>query len=383
MEEKQYLMLPGPTPVPPRVLRAMARPMINHRGPEFKALFEEVTAGLKEVFRTQNEIIIFPSAGTGAMEAAVVNFVSPGDKVVVVSIGVFGERFAEIARRFGAQVEKLDFPWGSAADPEALAELIAKDKEKEIKAVFVTHNETSTGVTNDLCALRKAIGDHPALFIVDAVSGLGAVELETDQWNLDVVVAGSQKSFMVPPGLSFLSVSERAWKVTEKCTNSRYYWDIRAAKNYAEKGQTPYTPALPQLAALAESLKIIKKEGLDNIHARHRRHRDMVRTAVRAIGLGLLAPDEVASPALTAVIPPEGIGADEVRKVLHQEFNVVVAGGQQTLKNKIFRIGHLGYVQDLDIIAVIAALEMALVRCGYQVELGKGVRAAQEVLLNS
>lgn len=381
MEEKQYLMLPGPTPVPPRVLRALARPMINHRGPEFKELFSELTSGLKGVFRTENDIIIYPSAGTGGMEAAVVNFISPGERVLVVSIGNFGDRFAEIARRFGARVDKLNFAWGTAADPAALAERLKEDTNKEIKAVFVTHNETSTGVTNNLQALREAAGDHPALFIVDSVSGLGAMELETDGWDLDVVVAGSQKSFMIPPGLSFISVSKRAWEAAEKCTNARYYWDIREARQYAGKGQTPYTPALPQLTALAESLRMIKEEGLPQIIARHRRLRDMVRAGVRALGLELLAGDEIASNAVTAVLAPPGIEADAIRKVLREKYHVIVAGGQNQLKNKIFRIGHLGYVQELDILAAMAALEMALANCGYRVNLGQGVRAAQEVVL--
>ena len=381
MDDKQYLMLPGPTPVPPQVLRALAKPMINHRGPEFKELFAELTAGLKEVYSTENDVLIFPSAGSGAMEAAVVNFISPGDKVLVVSIGNFGERFAEISRRFGAVVEKLDFPWGTAADPTALEERIKQDTNKEIKAVFVTHNETSTGVTNNLPALRKALGDHPALFIVDSVSGLGAMELETDAWNLDVVVAGSQKSFMIPPGLSFISVSKRAWEVAEKCTNARFYWDIAAARKYAEKGQTPYTPAIPQLTALAESLQMIKAEGLPNVIARHRRLRDMVRAGVRAMGLEPLADDLVASNAVTAITAPTGVEVDTMRRVLREKFHVIVAGGQSQLKGKIFRIGHLGYVQELDILAALAALEMSLVMCGYKVNLGQGIRAAQEIAM--
>ena len=379
--KKQYLLLPGPTPVPSQVLRGLAKPMINHRGPEFKKLLIEVSEGLKEVFSTENEVLVFPSAGTGGMEAAVVNFVSPGEKVLVVSIGNFGDRFAEICRRFGAVVEKMDFPWGTAADPAVLEDRIKKDTGKEIKAVFVTHNETSTGVTNDLPQLRAALGDHPALFIVDSVSGLGAMPLETDAWKLDVVVAGSQKSFMLPPGLSFVSVSERAWERAEKCTNPRYYWDLRAAREFAQKGQTPYTPALPQLTGLVESLKMIKEEGKENVIARHRMLRDMVRSGVRALGLSLLAEDDVASTAVTAVLAPEGIAADTIRSTMREKFNVVVAGGQSKLKNKIFRIGHLGYVQELDILAALAALEMSLALCGYQVNIGQGVRAAQEVVM--
>ncbi len=382
MEEKQYLMLPGPTPVPPRVLRALARPMVNHRGPEFKALLEEVTSGLKEVFRTQNEVIIFSAAGTGALEAAVANFVSPGEKAIVVSIGVFGDRFAEIATRFGVQVQKLDFPWGTAADPAVLEEAVRADKNREIKAVFVTHNETSTGVRNDLQKLRAALGDHPALFVVDAVSSLGVMELETDAWGLDVVVSGSQKGLMLPPGISFMSVSARAWEVAARCTNARYYWDIQAARKSAARGQTPFTPALPQFAALAEALRVLRAEGLENAFARHRRLCRATRAAVRALGLGLLASDEVASPGVTAVIPPPGISPAELRRTLRSDFNVVVAGGQRQLEEKIFRIGHIGYVQDLDIVAVVAALEMALRKHGVAVELGKGVRAAQEAILS-
>lgn len=383
MEKKQYLLLPGPTPVPPDVLRGLVKPMINHRGPEFKELFTELTEGLKDVFRTENDVIIFPSAGTGGMEAAVANFISPGEKVLVVSIGNFGDRFAEICRRFGAIVEKIDFPWGTAADPDILSDHIKKDTKKEIKAVFVTHNETSTGVTNDLPKLRNALGDHPALFIVDSVSGLGAMELETDAWNLDVVIAGSQKSFMVPPGLSFVSVSERAWEAAEKCTNACYYWDILTARKYAKRGQTPYTPALSQMNGLVEALKMIKKEGLSNIIARHERFKNMVRAGVRALGLELLAADEVASNAVTAVIAPPPVEADAIRLTLLERFNVVIAGGQNQLKNKVFRIGHLGYVQELDILAVLAALEMSLVMNNYEVNLGQGVRAAQEIAMQS
>ena len=381
MKEKQLLMLPGPTPVPQEVLQALARPMINHRGPEFKSLLAEAAEGLKEVFCTRQEVLILTGAGTGAMEAAVSNFVSPGERVLVVSIGSFGDRFAQIAQRFGAQVERLEFAWGTAADPAALADRIRADVNKEIRAVFVTHNETSTGVTNDIPALRAAVGDHPALFIVDAVSSLGAMPLETDNWNLDVVVAGSQKSFMIPPGLAFACVSPRAWDVAAKCTNARFYWDLGKAREMAAKGQTPFTPAIPQVTALVESLRMIRSEGLPGTFARHLKLREMTRHGVRALGMELLAADAVASAAVTAVFPPAGLEANALRKMLLDRFNVVVAGGQGKFDNKIFRIGHLGYVQGLDIIAVIAALEMTLNICGHKVELGSGVRAAQEVVL--
>lgn len=381
MEKRQFLMLPGPTPVPPKVLQALARPMINHRGSEFKGLLDEAAEGLKEVFCTSQEVLILTGAGTGAMEAAVSNFVSPGEKVLVVSIGSFGDRFAQIAQQFGAQVDKLDFAWGTAADPAVLAERLRADVNGEIKAVFVTHNETSTGVTNDIPALRAAVGGHPALFIVDAVSSLGAMPLETDNWNLDVVVAGSQKSFMIPPGLSFVCVSPRAWEVASKCTNARFYWDLGKARTMAAKGQTPFTPAIPQVAALVESLRMIRAEGLPGIFARHRLLREMTRSGVRAIGLELLAADTAASAAVTAVLSPAGLEANTLRKTLRDRFNVVVAGGQGKLDNKIFRIGHLGYVQELEIIAVLAALEMSLTLCGHKIELGRGAQAAQKAVL--
>lgn len=378
--EKQYLQLPGPTPVPPRVLRALSEPMINHRGAEFRELLEEVTSGVQWAFQTQNEAIIFPAAGTGGMEAAVVNFISPGDKVLAVSIGVFGNRFAEIAGRFGARVERLDFEWGQAADPEMIGQRLAEDKKGEIKAVLVTHNETSTGVTNDMPAIKKAMGGHPALLMVDAVSSLGAMELKTDEWGLDVVLTGAQKAFMLPPGLAFLSISPRAWAVGQKCTNAKYYWDLGSARKYREKGQTPYTPALPLLTGLRESLRMMREEGLPGAIARHTLMRDMTREAMRALGLKLLCEDAVSSRAVTAVMAPEGMEANKLRKAARDNYNVVLAGGQQRLDNIIFRLGHLGWVQPLDIVAAIAAVEMALLDCGVSVPLGAGVTAAQSIL---
>jgi len=378
--EKQFLHLPGPTPVPPRVLRAMSEPMINHRGSEFKELFRELQSGLQMAFQTKNEVIVFPAAGTGGMEAAVVNFLSPGDAVLVASIGVFGNRFAEIAGRFGAQVEKIDFEWGTAVDPAVIGARLAADSEQRIKALIVTHNETSTGVTNDLPAIRQAMGSHPALLIVDSVSGLGAMPLKTDEWQLDVVVTGAQKAFMLPPGLSMVSVSPKAWEVAARCTNHKYYWDLSSARKYQDKWETPYTPALPQLTGLRESLKIMAEEGLDNAVARHALMRDMTRAAMRGLQLELLCADAVASGAVTAVKAPAGIEANKLRKAARETYNVILAGGQQKLDNIIFRMGHLGWVQPLDVIAAIAAVEMALLDCGHPVTLGAGVAQAQQIL---
>ena len=382
MTGDQYLLLPGPTPIPERVIRAMSKPMINHRGSEFKQLLLEVTEGVKKVYRTNQHVLIYPASGTGALEAAVVNFLSPGDKVLAVSIGVFGDRFAKIAAEFGAQVEKMDFPWGEAADPQKIKERLDQDVNREIKAILVTHNETSTGAFNDMKAISEARGDHPALLMVDAISGLAVLDLKMDEWNLDVVVSGSQKAFMIPPGLCFMAFSERALQRHKEAKMPRFYWDISSGLKYLEKGQNPYTPAVSLYYGLSEALQMMQEEGLDNIIERHRGYRDMVRTSVRAMGLKLLARDENASHALTAVVAPEEIGANKIRKYMLDQFNIVLAGGQQSLDNVIFRIGHLGYVRELDLLAALAALEITLQKLGWDVQLGAGVSKAQEFLLN-
>ncbi|HOB11826.1 MAG TPA: alanine--glyoxylate aminotransferase family protein [Syntrophomonadaceae bacterium] len=382
MTGAQYLLLPGPTPIPDRVIRAMSKPMINHRGSEFKQLLAEVTEGVKKVYRTNQHVLIYPASGTGALEAAVVNFLSPGDKVLAVSIGVFGDRFAKIAAEFGAQVEKIDFTWGEAADPQRIKEHLDQDVNREIKAILVTHNETSTGVYNDVKAISEARGDHPALLMVDAISGLAVLDLKMDDWNLDVVVSGSQKAFMIPPGLCFMAFSDKALQKHKEAKMPRFYWDISSGLKYLEKGQNPYTPAISLYYGLGEALKMMEEEGLDNIIERHRNYRDMVRASVRAMGLKLLAQEENASHALTAVVAPEEIGANKIRKYMADQFNIVLAGGQQSLDNVIFRIGHLGYVRELDLLATLAALEIALQKLGWDLEFGAGVSKAQTFLLN-
>ncbi|MDD4802986.1 MAG: alanine--glyoxylate aminotransferase family protein [Syntrophomonas sp.] len=381
MKSDQYLLLPGPTPIPHRVLRAMDRPMINHRGPEFKSIFEEVIDGVKKIYRTKEYVQIYPSSGSGGMEAAVANFISPGDKVLSISAGVFGDRFAQIASRFGAQVEKMDFTWGTAVDPQKVKDRIEQDKNGEIKAVLITHNETSTGAFNDIKNVRKAMGDHPALFIVDAVSGLATIDLRMDEWNLDVAVSCSQKAFMVPPGLSFMAFNEKALKVQQQNRNHKFYWDVALGLQYMEKGQTPFTPPVALYFGLQEALRMMLEEGLDNILVRHANYRDMVRTSIKAMGLELFTADDVASSAVTAVRVPEEIGANRIRKCMLDEFNIVLAGGQQRLDNQIFRLGHLGYIKELDLLAVIAALEITLSQLGHSLEMGSGVKKAQERIL--
>lgn len=382
MAEYKVFMLPGPTQIPPRVLRANSSPMVNHRGPEFGALMKDVCRRLKSVFKTENDIVMLTSSGTGGLEASVTNFINPGDKVIVASIGSFGERFRDIATRFGADVDFIDFGWGNTVDPKVIAQRLEADTNHEIKAIFFQQNETSTGILNPVKEIAAARGDHPALLIVDAVSGLGAAELDTDGWGLDVVVTGSQKALMAPPGLAFVSISERAWKANATCTNSSFYLDLKKHKEFAEQGQTPYTPAISTAFAVHEALHFINElGGIDVIVKEHAFKRDVIRNAVKAIGLDLVAPDAIASPAVTAIYTPEGIAPTQITKLAREKYDCILAGGFGPLKEKSFRIGHLGYVSDADIIATISILEMCLAELGFQVQLGTGVAVAQRMLI--
>lgn len=383
MQQKAYLMVPGPTPVPERVQNAMHHPMINHRGPGYEAMFKDISVQLKGLFHTKNDVLTYPCSGTGAMEAAIVNFFSPGDKVLVVSIGVFGDRLGEIAAAYGLQVEKINIEWGQAAEPAVLAGRLADDKAGEIKGVLMTHNETSTGVTNDIAALAKAKGGHPALLIVDAVSALGAIPMRMDDWGVDVVITGSQKALMIPPGLGFMALNERAWAAYQKSTLPKYYWDAQKVKKSLEKGQNPYTPPVSLLFGLQESLKMITEEGEAAIAARHELLAQAVRAGVSAMGLKLFAAPGAASSVVTAVWAPEGVDGKALQKKMRDAFGITMAGGQKTLEGKIFRIGHLGYAAPADVLVVLAMLEMALTEFGVKVALGAGVAAAQQVFLTA
>lgn len=378
MAFKEYLLIPGPTPVPARVLSAMSRQMINHRGPSFSSIINEIVDGVKWAYQTKNDIIVLTASGTGGMEAAIVNFLSPNDKVLALNIGAFGNRFAKIARAYGADVDEVKFERGKAVDIKIVKEKLALDKNKEIKAVLVQQNETSTGVLNDIKSISEVVNEHGALIIVDAISGLLTTPLLVDEWNLDVVVSGSQKAFMVPPGLTFVSVSKKAWLAHEKATMPRFYFDFKAAKKFAEIGETPWTPAISVIYGMQEAIKMLKEEGLENIFARHEKMTKAVRAAVKALGLKLLVEDEsIASKAVTPVFPPEGVEADKLRKIIREKYGVVLAGGQEDLKGKIFRIGHLGYIDKLELIAAISALEIEL---GDKVKKGVAIAAAEEVL---
>lgn len=381
MLKKPCLMIPGPTNVPERVLQAMHRPLINHRGPEYEAMFQQISLDIRKIFQTKQPVLIYPSAGTGMMEAAIVNILSPGDKVLALSIGVFGNRLAEIAEKFGAKVEKLEFTWGHQAEPALVAQKLAEDKNHEIKAVLMTHNETSTGVTNDVQALAAACSGHPALRVVDAVSSLGAVDLKMDEWHLDVVFTGAQKALMLPPGLGFLALSEKAWQAQAASTLPKYYWDAALLKKSLAKWQNPYTPPVSLLYGLVESLTMIEEEGLSNVFSRHQLIGKAVRAAVEGLGLGLFADKSGASDTVTSVVVPEGLPAKKIQQHMRDVYGIVLAGGQKQLENKIFRIGHLGYIAPTDILLTIGALELTLTALGKEGLHGKGVKAAQEVFL--
>jgi aspartate aminotransferase-like enzyme len=357
------LRIPGPTPCAEEALAAMSRQMINHRGPEFAGILDRTTSRVKEVFETKNDVFILTTSGTGAMEAAVVNFLSPGDEVLCVSIGAFGDRFDQIATTYGAKVTVLSFEWGKAADPDDVDRALAANP--NYKALLVTHNETSTGVTNPLEALAKVARKRGVLTIVDAVSSLSAVPCQVDKWELDVVVTGSQKGWMVPPSLAMMSVSERGWQANSTAKMPRFYLDVGKAKKYLETGQTPWTPAVSVFYALDVALDMMLKEGLEGIFARHARIGALTRQQVKAMGLELFADERFASNTVSAVKVPEGVDGKALNKMMREEYDTVLAGGQAALAGKIFRIGHLGLVSEADIQSCMDALRKALPRVGF------------------
>ncbi len=378
---QNYLLIPGPTPVPHAVMQAMSTEMFNHRGPRFAELIAELTASLKKVFQTEGRLYILTASGTGAMEAAIVNFLSPGDRVVSLINGSFGDRFAGIAATYGADVERLETAWGQPLDYSGLEAKLQGDKNSTIRAITVVHNESSTGMLNDLKEISRIRGDHPALLMVDTVSSMGAVDLPVDRMAIDVCFTGSQKALLLPPGLSFISVSERAWEVAARATMPKFYFDLHAAENLLQKGQTPFTPALPQFVALKKALQIYFDEGRENCYARHRRMAAAVRAAAKALGLELLVKDEhFASPTVTAIMIPPQVKGSGIQEVMRRRFRVEIAGGQGTLEGKIFRLGHLGAVDGLDLIVGVAALEISLQSLGYPVKRGVAVGAAEEAM---
>lgn len=373
-----HLRIPGPTPIPPQVQQAMNRPMIGHRSKECSALIHDLSKRLRLIFGTKQHPIILSSSGTAALEAAVINTLSPNDEALVVVTGAFGDRFAKIIQKYGFTLHRLDIEWGKACEPDQLREALIKHP--KVKAVFFTYCETSTGVLNPIQKLAETVHQYSdALIIVDGVSCLGAVPCEMDAWGIDILVTGSQKAMMLPPGLAFVAVSERAWKAIEQNPTPRFYLDLVAYREKLAQDTTPFTPAVSLLFGLSESLRLIEEEGLEHTIQRHEQMKRMTRAAIRALGLKLMTTDEDASPTVTSV---HGGGnewsSEDLRKEL-AKIQVVVAGGQQHLKGKIFRIGHMGYCHPLDICTILSALEYALVKIGVPIELGKGIKAAQEV----
>lgn len=355
MQDKSFLMIPGPTPVPESVLVELARHPIGHRSKEFSDIFMSCTEDLKWLAKTKNsDAFIYTASGTGAMEAAIANIVSPGDKVLSLVIGVFGKRFSQIAQVYGADVEVMNVEMGKVIDPKALEERLSKDSKKEIKVVTVTHSETSTGAANDLEKIAKIVKNHGALLLVDAVTSLGCMNLEIDNWGLDVVISGSQKGFMIPPGLSFIYVSPKAWEVNKTAKSPRFYFDFARHKKSLAEETTPWTPNVSLICVLKRAFDMMKKEGLENIFSRHKRLRDNLRSGMKDLGLKLLAEDKDASCAITSIYPPDGVSVPDIRSAFKKDWDITVANGQDVLKDKIFRLGHLGFVSDRDIEMTLA-----------------------------
>jgi aspartate aminotransferase-like enzyme len=382
MDNKLMLMIPGPTPVPEKVLLAMAKHPIGHRSGEFSKVIAELTENLQWLHQTKNDVLMLTASGTGAMEAAIINFLSPGDRVLVGNNGKFGERWAKLAKAFGVAVEEITAEWGKPLSVEDFRSKLQADSEKTIKAVIITHSETSTGVLNDLEGINKAVKEHgEALIIVDAVTSLGACNVPVDHWELDVVASGSQKGYMIPPGLGFVAVGPKAWQAYKSAKIPKFYLDLGKYKKATDENSSPFTPPINLMYGLQAALQMQKEEGLEAIFKRHEKATAATRAAIKALSLPLFAPDDAASPAITAVAPIS-VDAEKVRSVMKKRFDIVLAGGQDHLKGKIFRMGHLGFVSPRDILAAIASLEATLIELGNtQVTPGQAVAAAAQILI--
>ena len=376
MPEKTYLITPGPTPLPPQVQAAMAEPLLHHRSPDFRVLLRDTLNRLRDVFETEREVLMFTGSGTTAMESAVANLLSPGDRALVASAGNFGERWVKIASAYGADVVHIQREWGERLDPREIGEAAPG-----CVAAFVTQSETSTGVVHDIEAIAGVLRETGTLSVVDAVSSLGGVELATDRWGVDVVVAGSQKALMTPPGLAFAAVSERAWDAAARATSPRYTLDWAATAKAQAEGNTAFTPPVTLVAGLNAALRLIEADGLPNVFAHNRALANSVREGVKAMGLELFSPDDPGSAMVTAVLMPEGVDGQKVYGTLRDLHGVVLAGGQGPLRGRIIRIGHMGYMNGFDMVTALAALELALAEYGFHPPVpGAGVARALEVL---
>lgn len=379
---KNLLFIPGPVTVADAVLAAGAKPMIDHRGPEFKALLERLAARLKPVFGTERaEVVVLGSSGTGGLEAAVANLFGPGDRLLACPIGVFGHRLVAIAQTFGCDVEVLDTPWGGAVDPEALRARLAADTQRRITGILLTHNETSTGTQNDMAALADAIRGHDAYVVVDSVSGLAASEFRMDEWGFDIVVAASQKALAAPPGLSMVAVAPRAWQRMDHSRAPRFYFNLKTAREFAALGQTAWTPPVSIAFALDAALDAYEETGAAAIYERHERYARAIRAFALAHGLELYSREGAHSLTVVAIRMPEGIDADAIRKTLREERGIVIGGGQKELKGKLIRIGTMGDLTQTDVLGALGAVEIALLEAGAPLHAGVGVQAALRVFL--
>jgi aspartate aminotransferase-like enzyme len=376
---QQQLRIPGPTPLPERVVRAMDRPLVDHRGPEFKAVLEEIVPGLKKVFGTEGDMLLLTCSGTGGLESAVANLVSPGEPVIVALCGNFGERFVSLNRAYGAEVIALEAEWGQPVDPSDLAELLRAHP--DVKLVFLTHNETSTGLTNNLQQLARVVRDSgDRVLVVDGVSSVGSMPAEMDAWGVDVLVSGSQKGWMAPPGLAFMAVGPRAWEHQQQARSPRFYFDWGKLRDEIAKGATPYTPAVGIAFGVQEGLRMLFEEGLDSVYRRHRVIADACAAGLEAAGFNLFAADGYRSATVTSALPPEGLDVAALRSLLRQKYGVVIAGGQGKMTGKMIRVGHLGAVSVGDLVQVLWAIEQALEELDIKPADGRTLAAAGETL---
>ncbi|GMR04516.1 MAG: alanine--glyoxylate aminotransferase family protein [Thermodesulfobacteriota bacterium] len=374
---KKYLLAPGPTPVPDSTLLAMAAPVIHHRTPQFSAIFREAAELLKYVFQTEEDVLILSSSGTGAMEGSITNLFSPGDEVIVVNGGKFGERWGQISEAYGLKVHWIKVEWGKAVEVAEVEGLL--DANPGVKGVLLQASETSTTVAHPVREIAALTRDRDCLIVVDGITAVGVFDVPMDEWGIDVLVSGSQKALMLPPGLAFAALSKKAWVFQEKSSCPRYYFDFKKERKNLGKDTSAFTPAVSLIIGLRESLRLIHDEGLENVFARHDRLARAARAGAQALGLGLLAPENP-SNAATGVFVPEGVDGAAFVKYMRDDMGVTMAGGQDHLKGKIFRIAHLGYTDTFDIIIALSAVEMALKKFGHDVQSGKGVGAAEEIL---
>jgi aspartate aminotransferase-like enzyme len=376
--QKKYLLAPGPTPVPPEALLAMAMPIIHHRAPDFTPVLDSAKKGLQWLYQTKNDVLILCSTGTGGMVGSVNNFLNPGDEVITVNGGKFGERWTKICQAYGMKVTEIVVEWGHAVKPEQVEEALKKNT--RIKAVFVQATETSTGVNHDIKTLAGIVKKTDALFVVDAISALVAHDIKTDEWGIDVMIGGSQKGLMLPPGLAFVSVSDKAWKMADAAKTPKFYFNFKKERENLSKNQTTWTSPVSLIIGLNASIKMLQDEGLENVFKRHERLAKATRAAAAALSLPLY-PKENPSLSLTAIEAPAGVDGQAIYKDLRVKYGITGAGGQDKLKGKIFRIAHLGYADTFDVITAVAGIEMVLKGLGHPVKLGTGVAAAQEILM--